>query len=794
MDQALRRVVITLISLSALVACSSDPKMMAHPLDTDAGDEDAASPSKPTKSDAATSGGDSGAKDAGQDSGSTMVAMQSCGSLMCKSPATCEESGGKSKCVCPSGYNDTKGDGSQCDDKDECAKASDSNCGKNAKCVNKPGSFECTCPAPAYKGDGKTCTCADGYVEKEGLCLAKDGGKCSDNLDCEHSHCQSGICCATACAMPPMECTTTEGATCEDGKTCKYPVSKDGAACDDGDACTTGSMCNGGKCITGTGSVSCDDKNLCTDDSCDKIIGCKNANNTATCDDSNPCTLNDRCTGGACGSTMLKDCTSANDACNKGECDPANGNCKKAPLADGGSCNDSNSCSVGDVCKGGTCAGPDSACGPNANGCTQGSPNRCMCAAQFVDKNGQCAPMNDECVNQNPCSSDANCLDLSNTNDPNQVRCTCKPGFGGDGKTCYTLEPCKNNPCGEGRGTCTAGELGKYTCACAAGFVQVGGQCVCNMGGTFASRVEVDLAWTAEATIEGGSDTSYAWSIERHNYDAQGNLDIEIIPCGESNVDLCGNGVGLLMIPPEAYAQYVPANVWGSAGLQPGMLHMSLPNAIPNADYKSPQLAALQGIRLTDPMGPWPGSRKDIQGGPEFDGSAVNGATWVDVDGDGFIGLTTYTVGPNGAAADGSATAPVEAYGKNSKVCPRGNANAARSPYNYPPALENGATLRRIKRFSSANRSISALDGKINSCDLITGSIVGPNDGKVRYDVRVGACVRVNGDNESACSTSILDFLDTDTETQDQSAGKFILKRVSNANITCADVRKMNFN
>ena len=40
-------------------------------------------------------------------------------------------------------------------DIDECV-ASTHDCAKEARCVNKPGSFECTC-REGYQGDGKTC-------------------------------------------------------------------------------------------------------------------------------------------------------------------------------------------------------------------------------------------------------------------------------------------------------------------------------------------------------------------------------------------------------------------------------------------------------------------------------------------------------------------------------------------------------------------------------------------------------------------------------------------------------------
>lgn len=56
------------------------------------------------------------------------------------------------QCACAAGY---VGDGTICDDIDECADGTD-NCDANAMCDNTPGSFDCTCN-PGFAGDGITC-------------------------------------------------------------------------------------------------------------------------------------------------------------------------------------------------------------------------------------------------------------------------------------------------------------------------------------------------------------------------------------------------------------------------------------------------------------------------------------------------------------------------------------------------------------------------------------------------------------------------------------------------------------
>jgi EGF-like domain len=779
MERASLRVFI-IISAAVFLGCGSKDGSHESAIAADAGDD-----ARNVKDAAAPHGADAHVRVESHDAGKPdTITTGSCGELSCTDPATCSEKDGKASCHCPSGYNDVHGDGSACEHADACDKAADQACGKHAHCVDGPDGRGCACDEPAYKGDAENCECADGYEQKDGLCLASDGAKCGDDIDCANSHCESGICCKQACSDPGAECHTSEGASCADGHTCKYPLAKNGSACDDAKACTADSTCKAGACVSGSKKTQCDDGNPCTDDSCDDAIGCKNQNNTAACDDSNACTQNDHCSAGACTSTTLRDCTSGNDACNTGVCEPASGNCAKHPVADGTVCDDANSCTTTDACNAGTCSGMGNACGPNATACSAATPNACTCASNYVAQAGQCVPNSDECA-QNPCSPDATCFDPSN--DANTVQCTCKPGFSGDGKTCSKVDPCAGNPCGDGRGTCAAATDGKYSCTCGTGYVAVAGQCVCDMAGTFALREQLELTWQKTSTFESGTDTTTYWSIVRHKYDAQGNLALEKIMCGVKSIDLCGLGVSVL-VAPEAYAQYQPSTVWSTTDRPGASVSFSLPNALPKAPFVTPSFAALSGISLTDPAGDWPGTRKDVQGSDNFDNSAVNGARWVDADNDGVAGVTTYPVGPDGAVADGSPNAPTTTFAKTSAACPRGNASAARLPYNYPPGVE-GVSIQRIKRISSANRIISSLNGTLASCDQISGTIGGPSAGGVRFDTRIAGCVRINGSGETGCSDTLIDFADTNTMVQQsEGASSFVARRVADT-VTCEEVR-----
>jgi hypothetical protein len=783
---ALRRVaglsVLFLLSAGS-VGCSGGNTKASGIGMSDGGDAGEPSDQKP---DAATGGDKPAEKDAGTEPST------GCAGKTCKAPAKCSTDG-KPHCACPDGYNDVKGDGSQCDDRDECAADDKSPCDKYATCVNTPGSFECKCEAPGYKkGDGQHCDCSEGFTRNsDGLCLANDGQKCGDNLDCVNSHCEGGTCCAQRCGEPG-ECHNDKGATCEDGKTCKYQPAADGSKCDDSRACTADGSCQQGVCMPGSVATNCDDNNPCTDDSCEEPVGCKNKNNSAACDDKNPCTDADHCQAGSCQGGMPKDCSSTSDACNVGECDATSGACHKTVRLTSTSCSDGDACTSNDQCMAGLCKG-DNACGPNALTCTAGTTNTCTCKSGFVDNAaGACVPTTNECAAANACSPDATCFDPSST--AGDVTCTCKPGFSGNGTTCTAVDPCANNPCGAGRGTCTAGSAGAHTCACSTGYVAMGGTCVCDMSGMFAARTRLDSSWTKLSDqIEDGKDTSYAYSLERHTVDADGNMTIELIACGSTSIDICGLGAAPVLAA-ETYAQFLPVSIFNTPTMPIVKTSVNVAKALPGSPFVTPAVAALTGITLTDPSGTWPTGRKDVAGAPGFDGSAVNGAAWIDHDNDTFVGLTSYAVPPGGIKADGVAPDPIKDFGALSAVCPR--MGGAHTPYAYWPTPPEGVSLTpvRIKRFYTASRVISGYSGKIDSCDQISGDLTGPNNGKVQLDGRIGGCVRTNGSSETACPASVIDFLDAAASSQGNVNGSFKVKRILNpAEATCAMVRATNF-
>ena len=71
----------------------------------------------------------------------------------CHADATCTNQYGYFNCSCDAGY---EGNGTWCDNINECANATLNNCHGWATCEDMPGSYNCTCNA-GYGGDGVTC-------------------------------------------------------------------------------------------------------------------------------------------------------------------------------------------------------------------------------------------------------------------------------------------------------------------------------------------------------------------------------------------------------------------------------------------------------------------------------------------------------------------------------------------------------------------------------------------------------------------------------------------------------------
>jgi hypothetical protein len=734
----------------------------------------------------------------------------------CECNAPAYEGDGES-CECADGYSEVDGecvgeDGAECEDDAGCENG---HCVEGICCAS-------ACDEPSQCQLAEGATCADGatcvYPSKADDTACDDENLCTEDDVCEDGVCAgdgSNVAATTSCGDPdmcsttgyhcagnargdcisdnPTDCTsfTDECHTgiCDPATGCMAMAAEVGTACDDGDACMSGETCDADGVCGGATPTACDDSNPCTDDACSSTVGCTaTPNNAATCVDSDPCTINEQCNAGVCEKDD-RDCSGMTNVCNLGVCDPTDGSCDAMPRPNTTPCDDTDSCTATDLCNNGTCTGTGNACGANATACTEGTPNDCTCAANYVDNNaGQCVPLVDECApGMNPCHANATCDDP--TNAVGDVDCTCNTGYLGNGITCTDIDECASNPCGAGRGNCTQGAPGTYSCACLAGFTAVDAtsdgvsnpSCVCNMDGTFAVRVATNLVWMNVDGIANGSATVYSWVLRRHTYEADGSLTSETTECGATTPDLCGT----TPFATEAFAQYVPNHVWGRVSMPVGMQEIQLPNAYAGQPFVTPNKAVVLGMSLTNPeltgASGWPAGDQNVGAGP----NQTNGAIWVDHDGDGPLGMTSLNV--TGAVSDDDAGMddPPINYAATSPAC-GGDA------YSAWPGIDSPFALRRVTRFYTATRLISRFDGAFDSCDRIDGAVRGPANGNtiIHSDLRFYGCVDDSPD--STCSQAMIDFYDDTPQSQQITGSTFVMLRVAD-NTTCDQVRVMAF-
>jgi hypothetical protein len=400
-----------------------------------------------------------------------------------------------------------------------------------------------------------------------------------------------------------------------------------------------------------------------------------------------------------------------------------------------------------------------------------GSERTCGCNTNYAEDEATdtCEPITNQCL-LNPCDANATCLDptpnpggMTEACDP---LCTCKAGYSGTGcpGQCADINECATgNPCGEDdampRASCSNSPAGSYTCTCNAGYTKVGNNCVCDLNGTWAIRITTDMTWSNISNISDGSATTYSWALRNHSYMPDGTLEVETIPCGGTAPTLCGNGGG---VPAAAYGQFLTNQVWGIPSMPVELLSMNLPNALPGQAFVTAQTAVLLGIYLSNPLGAWPSSNNNVGSGPGSPGS--NGSYWLNHDNFGDLGAESYAVPPGGIADNNSVPdPPVDLSDSTPAAC------GGTLSYAWWPGLDDLFAVRRVKRWSLASRVISYLDGSISTCDLITGSVKGPQNGQMQNNSRVKSCTRCSsgetaGCSDTACSNTLVDFYDNQSQ------------------------------
>jgi hypothetical protein len=226
------------LCLSLASACDSDPP--ADPTESgstgDTGDTDGTDPSTGSSTTATTE------MTADSSSGDPTDPCDSC-----DPNATCMGE----TCVCNDGF---EGDGTTCDDADECADATHT-CSADATCTNTPGSFECECNE-GFVGDGTSCdpaeSCADDPCDANATCTDDNGIECMCNDGWEGD----GFTCTDIdeCAASPCDvnatCTNSDG---DFDCMCNPDFAGDGFTCNGTlgyfDTCMVPDVCASGLCI-----------------------------------------------------------------------------------------------------------------------------------------------------------------------------------------------------------------------------------------------------------------------------------------------------------------------------------------------------------------------------------------------------------------------------------------------------------------------------------------------------------------------------------------------------------------
>ena len=367
-------------------------------------------------------------------------------------------------------------DGTVCDDGEEMTREDACNAGE---CVGAPMVRECTDePGPCEEKQTDPVTGDCSIVPKPNGTACDDGDLCT-----QIDECSQGLCAGTQ----PVSCSAMDDChspgTCDPATgECSNPEKPDGTACDDGSVCTDSDQCIGGGCL-GT-PVVCDDGLFCSFDTCDPTMGgCVSDTSTCACqtdndcDDGNPCTGVETCdtSTNLCQNGTPVSCSSLNDQCNQGTCNPASGQCEATPVMNGSACDDGDLCTTGDACQSGACTGGSpvvctplsdchdaGVCDPGTGACS--NPQK---SDGSVCTDGDSCTQTDECqsgacVGSNPiiCSPSDQCHSTG-TCDPSTGACTDPPVINGtpcdDADLCTQADTCQDGACvGASPVQCTA--------------------------------------------------------------------------------------------------------------------------------------------------------------------------------------------------------------------------------------------------------------------------------------------------------------------------------------------------
>ncbi len=347
-----------------------------------------------------------------------------------------------------------------------CAKSDDTACAAN---TCDPATGEC-----ALKPKADTTGCEDGSV-----CTKGDhcqGGKCAPGQDlcsCEQDAdcgkyddgdaCNGTLYCNVQifphiCSINPasvVTCQSVQDTAClknlcqaKTGKCQPTPVAE-GKPCDDANACTQDEACASGSCKAVTNLCPCqsapdcaikDDGNLCNG-----LLFCDKSKVPYVCE-VNP-------------ATVVSCPIGQNTACMENVCQTGTGKCALTPVVEGKSCEEGNSCTTGDVCKGGACnPGPNTCLCQNDKECAKFEDGNVCNGKLFCNKASKLCQVDPNSVVWCPTAQNTTCL--ASTCDVTTGTCLAKPVHQGlscdaDGNPCTVGDVCLDGQCGAGTNTCS---------------------------------------------------------------------------------------------------------------------------------------------------------------------------------------------------------------------------------------------------------------------------------------------------------------------------------------------------
>lgn len=219
-------------------------------------------------------------------------------------------------------------------------------------------------------------------------------------------------------------------------------------------------------------------------------------NEGGACDDVGLCKGPGVCTAGFCVPNTVVDCSTQDDQCNEGTCDPRTGICSKAPVFDGVACSDGLSCTT-DACFGGSCESElaSDSCFINGTCYADNEPEDPLapCAGACVPSVDQSGftpiPDGNACSDGNACTTGETC-NAGTCVGTTPVVCDDSDLCTVD--TCDVTNGCEFTPtnldCTGLDGECATGTCDPATGLCAASAINTGNACddgdACTTGST----------------------------------------------------------------------------------------------------------------------------------------------------------------------------------------------------------------------------------------------------------------------------------------------------------------------